>query len=458
MEVTDTQLTERYASLETTELVELFNLDSLTQQARPILEKELASRGIDPSGLKTEQYNDDAIMEIVRTFMDESMAAVDRERFRNSTEQKYIVFSYCFGAIDYLAKISDIQQAETLALATLFIADYFKTASDPVNMGDVGKVLIEVSQVSVGKWLMKEGGDTISNWLEKKDARAPEKLAELFRIAAACCVRERETAKSTIFILWIVGIIAALVGAAIAGWAWLLILIVPAVVKALIDSSACYRIARERGLDFYSVHQYWRESQKLDVRTAQWRQEVQRKNLSVATAQADLWEDAKAAHFRGDYATALRLYRPLAETGHVGAQFNLGVMYESGQGVPQDDAEAMKWFRLAAAQGHARAQGSLGFMYDNGRGVPQDYAEAVKWYRLAAEQGVAEAQYNLGVMYDNGRGVPQDYAEALKWYRLAAAQGYASAQGNLGVMYVNGQGVPQSLVQYEMSLKGDRCF
>ena len=47
----------------------------------------------------------------------------------------------------------------------------------------------------------------------------------------------------------------------------------------------------------------------------------------------------------------------------------------------------MKWYRLAAEQGYDIAQYNLGVMYENGQGVPQDYKEAVKWYRLAAEQG-----------------------------------------------------------------------
>ena len=75
------------------------------------------------------------------------------------------------------------------------------------------------------------------------------------------------------------------------------------------------------------------------------------------------------AYKRGDYDTALKEFRPLAEQGHAGAQYNLGVMY------------------------------------DKGRGVLQDYQEAVRWYRLAAEQGIASAHNNLGVMYDKGRGV-----------------------------------------------------
>ena len=82
----------------------------------------------------------------------------------------------------------------------------------------------------------------------------------------------------------------------------------------------------------------------------------------------------------------------------------------------------------AAAQGYAIAQNNLGVMYDNGEGVPQDAAEALKWYRKAAEQGYAKAQYNLGAMYYIGDGVPQDYAEAVKWIRKAAKQGHDGAR------------------------------
>ncbi len=159
------------------------------------------------------------------------------------------------------------------------------------------------------------------------------------------------------------------------------------------------------------------------------------------------FDEGLAAYERGDYAAALREFLPLAEQGDATAQFALGLMYDNGEGVPQDDAEAAKWYRRAAEQGDASAQYNLGVMYDNGYGVPQDHAEAVKWYRLAAQQGVAKAQYNLGLMYGNGQGVPQDYAEAAKWYRRAAEQGFADAQNNLGFMYGNGQGVPQDYVE-----------
>ncbi len=101
--------------------------------------------------------------------------------------------------------------------------------------------------------------------------------------------------------------------------------------------------------------------------------------LIVVTA-SQAWADLKAggeAYERGDYATALTEFRPLAQQGNAVAQFSLGVMYLEGRGVPQDDAEAVRWHRQAAEQGLAEAQFSLGGMYLDGRGVPEDDATAV---------------------------------------------------------------------------------
>ena len=119
-------------------------------------------------------------------------------------------------------------------------------------------------------------------------------------------------------------------------------------------------------------------------------------------AAGQTFDEAAAAYERRDYATAVRGFRVHAGQGHAGAQYNLGLMYANGEGVPEDDAEAVKWYRKAAEQGHASGQFNLGGMYANGWGVPEDDAEAVKWYRKAAEQGHASAQFNLGLMYANG--------------------------------------------------------
>jgi hypothetical protein len=58
---------------------------------------------------------------------------------------------------------------------------------------------------------------------------------------------------------------------------------------------------------------------------------------------------AIAAYQNGDYARALRLARPLAETGDAQAQYNLGLSYARGEGTETDDVSAHMWFNLAAA-------------------------------------------------------------------------------------------------------------
>jgi TPR repeat protein len=114
-----------------------------------------------------------------------------------------------------------------------------------------------------------------------------------------------------------------------------------------------------------------------------------------------------------------------AEQGLADAQFQLGYMYERGEGVPKDETESAKWYRKAAEQGVAMAQYRLGLKYRLGYGVPEDYAEAAKWCRKAAEQGFAGAQWMLGGIYVDGEGVPEDDIEGYAWFSVAATNGYA---------------------------------
>ena len=82
-----------------------------------------------------------------------------------------------------------------------------------------------------------------------------------------------------------------------------------------------------------------------------------------ALASAQDFDKGLQAYDRGDYAAALREWRPLAEQGNPVAQYSLGVLYIHGQGVPQNYAEAVRWYRMAAEQGYADALNNLGVMY-----------------------------------------------------------------------------------------------
>ncbi len=149
---------------------------------------------------------------------------------------------------------------------------------------------------------------------------------------------------------------------------------------------------------------------------------------------------------KGDYAAALRVWRPLAEGGDAESQFLMGWLYQYGLGVQIDYVEALRWYQRAAKQNYAQAQSNIGVMYDVGLGQPQDQREAANWYRQAAEQGNAAAQFNLGWLYQNGTGVPQDYEMSKKLYLQSASQGNGPAQYNLGLLYDEGKGVPKDIV------------
>ena len=99
------------------------------------------------------------------------------------------------------------------------------------------------------------------------------------------------------------------------------------------------------------------------------------------------YEKALSAYKSRDYATAIRLWMPLAKQGDTSAQYYLGVMYQNGSGVSQNDAEAAKWYQLAAEQDHAPAQANLAKLYEDGLGVPKNKAKAMRLYCRAAENG-----------------------------------------------------------------------
>ncbi len=150
--------------------------------------------------------------------------------------------------------------------------------------------------------------------------------------------------------------------------------------------------------------------------------------LVVAPAMADPLTDAFAALERQDFATALRLLRPLAEKGNAEAQCQLGLMYFDGKGVPKDATEGTKWLLRAAEQGHPSAQWYAGGSYMRGRGVPEDLVEAAKWFRRSADQGYAIGQAELATCYILGLGVERDNVQAYMWFQLASTRFTASQQ------------------------------
>lgn len=137
--------------------------------------------------------------------------------------------------------------------------------------------------------------------------------------------------------------------------------------------------------------------------------------------------------FSRDHYYCEQAVRTLAEDGDAEAQFALGLAL-AGTGDKTDCAQGAQWFLRAAEQNHAQAQYNLGLMYLKGHGVPRDKACSRLWMSKAANLGDASAQYEFGMrehrlsMDESSEIAMELKIEAYKWLLLAAAQGYGDSQ------------------------------
>jgi localization factor PodJL len=139
--------------------------------------------------------------------------------------------------------------------------------------------------------------------------------------------------------------------------------------------------------------------------------------------------------------------RTAAAAGNPAAEYEIGVRYSEGRGVPLNLELAAQWFDRAAAQGLTPAQYRLGSLYEKGQGVKKDLNKARTLYIQAADKGNAKATHNLAVLYAEGIDGKPDYGAAGQWFRKAALRGVADSQYNLGILYARGIGVEQNLAE-----------
>jgi TPR repeat protein len=113
--------------------------------------------------------------------------------------------------------------------------------------------------------------------------------------------------------------------------------------------------------------------------------------LGIAVAVAGPWEDGMASYNRGDYAPAIRLFRPLAEQGNAKAQRVLGVMYRRGEGVKRSSVRAFIWFSRAAARGDATARVEMREVSQTM--TPEELSQAREMAQACEESNYRQCEY-----------------------------------------------------------------
>lgn len=124
-------------------------------------------------------------------------------------------------------------------------------------------------------------------------------------------------------------------------------------------------------------------------------------------AHADDYGRGMDAYFEGKYKTAAQHLKPAAEAGNALAQYQLGVIYDAGQGVHRNPLAALAWYRIAT-ESDPRAQVAMAERLMVGRGIAHDPSAAISWYRKAAAQADLTALLRLAIAYRDGQGVPKD--------------------------------------------------
>ena len=129
------------------------------------------------------------------------------------------------------------------------------------------------------------------------------------------------------------------------------------------------------------------------------------------------FNNAVIAYDTGKYRVARENFLALAEKGHAGAEFMLGVMRFHGRGVKANDGLAAIWFYKSAIKGNPTGQLAFGSLYIRGLGVRQDLVKAYGWLSLAARQAVPGLQQKAIALKDKAANLmnADEIADAQRW-------------------------------------------
>lgn len=193
----------------------------------------------------------------------------------------------------------------------------------------------------------------------------------------------------------------------------------------------------------YQLAQYYQQ-QDNDSQAETWFEQAAQQGYAPAQTKF-AWHRYAAQ----DYDTAAHYYAAAAEQNEAEAQFNMGLLYERGDGVDADAATALSWYKKAAAQKHAPAQTRLGWLAEHGVLMAKNEVQAAQFYEKAAKWGYADAQFNLAALLDE----QGKYAAAALWYERAGKQNHAKSLYNLAILYQDGKGVSKNQTKVHELLK-----
>lgn len=151
-----------------------------------------------------------------------------------------------------------------------------------------------------------------------------------------------------------------------------------------------------------------------------------------------------------NYELAEQNYLQAAKVSDAMGQYNLGLIYEHGKGVPIDYTKAQEWYQKSAEHDYPPAMTQLGSLYFKGDLGAVDEQQALYWYKKAASLNEPVALYQMGLFYETSVATKLDFPAAINSYQQAANAGDEKAKAALARIYLYGTGVAKNIEQAQM--------
>jgi len=156
--------------------------------------------------------------------------------------------------------------------------------------------------------------------------------------------------------------------------------------------------------------------------------------LFTMTYAVDKFKQASDLYMHGEYTQAKKIFEKLAKKNNMQAQYNLGYLYEHGEGVEKNAQQALVWYKKSAKQGYVDAQYNVATFYFTGKGVKKDVQKALYWYEEAGKRGDRNALFNLGTFYAEGKEVEKNKITAFNYWIESAKRSHVKAQESLDLL------------------------
>jgi TPR repeat protein len=174
--------------------------------------------------------------------------------------------------------------------------------------------------------------------------------------------------------------------------------------------------------------------------------DIRQARLGDVEAQVKLAEEYWVGESVNNIEKAIKWFKEAAKKDDYISMYNIGWIYQKGDGIDKDLSKAIVWYEKAAEFNYNKAEFNLSQIYRNSPAF-HDEQKSFYWLKRAAEHDYVHAYHNLGALYYSGGISENKYHDAFNWYMKAAVSGNVDSMFVISSLYEHGEGVVKDVVK-----------